>query len=163
MTITPQLSVHDWLALPMPVRQRLAEVFSIPRSTGTLVEGNTVKSDGHTYTDLQAITVGKMQEYLGSGYSSDTTFEEYLNLTITKAEDEVKPTEAAVKTPTKEELLLLEWGAVLNRLRGQAVEHGLDIQLIDLVKQTFNRPLTPVQNGNQNAEKATDTAPTEAK
>jgi hypothetical protein len=61
----PQVTIPQWLELPMPVRLRLKDIFNVPRSSGTEVHNQTVVSDGHTHKDLANITVEKMQEFLG--------------------------------------------------------------------------------------------------
>lgn len=70
MIVEPHINIrlwqHDWLKLPSEVRYRLTEIFEIPRSTGTVVEGNRVLTDGYTNEDLGEVTIEKMQVYLQS-------------------------------------------------------------------------------------------------
>lgn len=56
--------------MPEEVRHKLVVLFDIPRSGRTVVEyraaGAVVTSDGFTPTDIEAITLEKMQGLLGS-------------------------------------------------------------------------------------------------
>lgn len=61
-----QLTIPQWLGLPIDVRMQLKETFGIPRSQGTHVQDNIVTSDGYTHDDLARITVPAMQVYLNS-------------------------------------------------------------------------------------------------
>jgi len=62
------LNQAEWVKLSPSLRIKLAEIFEIPKTTGSQVEvvaGQTiVVSDGHTHNDLKAITVQKMKDYL---------------------------------------------------------------------------------------------------
>lgn len=132
-----QVSVHDWLVLPMSVRIKLREFFNIPKSTGTLVEGNIVKSDGTTYQDLQAITVPKMQEYLGESYVNITDFVLLFNAVVEKIQAtdiELEPTEKVVDPG---QVLMEEWAANLNRMKAQAEGLNLAEQFKTLITNFF--------------------------
>lgn len=65
-----QLAYNIWIKLPEEVRHKLVVLFDIPRSGRTVVEyraaGAVVTSDGFTPTDIEAITLEKMQGLLGS-------------------------------------------------------------------------------------------------
>lgn len=65
-----QLAYNIWIKLPSEVRHNLVVLFDIPRSGRTIVEyraeGPVVTSDGYTPTDIEAITLEKMQGILGS-------------------------------------------------------------------------------------------------
>ncbi len=118
-----QVSVHDWLALPMLTRVKLREIFSIPKSTGSLVEGNVVKSDGTTFTDLKAITVEKMQAYL-----DHTEVDDFVKLfngcvdKIAEADKELEPLEKVDPT----QIILEEWATNIARMQNQAA--GLSLK-----------------------------------
>ena len=60
------LSQLIFIAQTRETREKLVDIFSIPKSGGVVVEGNRLISDGHTPTDLMAVTVDKMQEFLES-------------------------------------------------------------------------------------------------
>jgi hypothetical protein len=64
--LNAQLTVPQWLSLPINTRMRLVKVFGIPRSQGSLVQDNKVMSDGYTHTDLMRISVESMQKFLDS-------------------------------------------------------------------------------------------------
>lgn len=78
---------QNWVDLPKEVRQRLSEVFGIERTGITEVRDQTVISDGYTNTDLQAITLEKMEEYIGS----KETFHRAWELTLAKVKYELNP------------------------------------------------------------------------
>lgn len=64
-----QLAYNIWIKLPSEVRHNLVVLFDIQRSGRTIVEyratGPIVTSDGYTPTDIEAITLEKMQSILG--------------------------------------------------------------------------------------------------
>jgi len=64
--LNAQLTVPQWLSLPISTRMRLVQLFHIPRSQGSLVQDNKVMSDGYTHNDLMHISVEKMQKLLDS-------------------------------------------------------------------------------------------------
>lgn len=98
--ITPQLSVNQWLELPLYVKNRLKEIFSIPKSDGAYVENNVIRSDGHTYEDLSRVSVQAMQEFL---QVKDTDFYILLNQVIEKIEQELKDQEEETARLLEEE------------------------------------------------------------
>lgn len=146
-----QLSVADWLELPIEIRNTLRELFDIPKSKGTIVESNTVISDGTTYEDLASLTVEKMQEYLNTTDSTD--FKDLFDRVTALIE-----TSQIVETPTSvldpKQLMLDEWIAILNRMKGQAVEHSMIEHLHTAVKRIFEiNP--PVINTNVQTKRTT--------
>lgn len=64
------MAYNIWIKLPEEVRHKLVVLFDIPRSGRTVVEyraeGAIVTSDGFTPTDIEAITLDKMQGLLAS-------------------------------------------------------------------------------------------------
>lgn len=67
------ISPMEWLRVIPETRLFLADHFNIKRSGSTQVEQRGeayVVSDGFTPTDLEGLTVEKMQEYLGSKESN---------------------------------------------------------------------------------------------
>lgn len=69
---------------------KLKGLFGINRSQGTVMQDNTVLSDGHTHNDLLAISVEKMQDYLGVKKEKD--FYKLFEGTLAKVEEELHPT-----------------------------------------------------------------------
>lgn len=72
-----------WLKLPKEIRDKLVVLFHIKRTGSTVVDygaaGNTVVSDGYKPTDIEAITLEKMQVLLDS---DSTNFFELLEQVI---------------------------------------------------------------------------------
>lgn len=102
--IRQQLTIPQWLDLPVETRKKLKEVFSIPRSTGSQVIDKTVVCDGHTHKDLMSISVEAMQKFL------DSKAEDFWNLfdvTLEKIQDsfrEEKDRELGKAQKEKEQL-----------------------------------------------------------
>lgn len=102
--MTPQMTIPQWLSLPITVRLRLKALFNVPRSSGTEVLNQTVMSDGHTHKDLAHITVEKMQAFLGV---KTTDFFDLLNEVVSKVSLELSQTteqKMAAARKEKEEL-----------------------------------------------------------
>lgn len=127
-----QVSVHNWLELPMPTRVKLREIFGIKRSQGSLVEGNVVKSDGTTYADLQAITVPKMQEYLRS---SEDDFVTLFNDCVAVVANLDKKVESPKPDPTA--MIIEGWVERLNHMIFQANSLELSEHLNLLISKLF--------------------------
>lgn len=130
-----QVSVHDWLALPMATRVKLREIFKIPRSSHTLVEGNVVKSDGTTYEDLKQLTVPKMQAYLEVNQSD---FIELFNATIAKVEEHDKELEPKDEPITPTAVVLENWSAHLTRMENEAKSLGLTDHFVVLLNKLIS-------------------------
>ncbi len=79
------LTPKDWLQLKKPTREALVKIFNIPQSSFTHVVNNVVDSDGHTFNDLQAISIESMKELT---HSPSDSFDEQFNLIIKMVEDE---------------------------------------------------------------------------
>ena len=62
--MNPQLTKPQWVSYPQSIREKLREIFKIPKSEGCEVCNNMLVSDGSSHQDLQAISVASMQEYL---------------------------------------------------------------------------------------------------
>lgn len=76
----PLLAYHAWLGLPQETRSKLTQLFHIPRTGESIVTtgmlpngtiGGVVQQDGHSASDLYAITVEKMQEVLNNPDEKD--------------------------------------------------------------------------------------------
>lgn len=63
--VSPQITIPQWLALDSQIREKLIELFNIPRSEGTTVVDNRVVSDGHTHADLAVVTLESINKHLG--------------------------------------------------------------------------------------------------
>lgn len=62
-----QLTSYAWLQIPHDIRQELVRIFAIPLTGVRRVEyaeKPIVISDGHTFDDLQTLTIEKMQAFL---------------------------------------------------------------------------------------------------
>ncbi len=140
-----QVNVHDWLALKMQTRIKLREVFAIPKSKGSLVEGNVVKSDGTTHEDLQAVTLAKMQEYLGSENGTPGgDFAALFNACVDKIEEIDKEMEKIPEPPDPKQVVLEEWAALLARMQNQSQQLAMTEQFNALIiKFSPNEPSRP--------------------
>ena len=78
----------DYLSLSKEVRTQLVQIFTIHKSEGVRVVNNEVVSDGSSQQDLiDAITIGKMIEYLGKDWKkvdNDKLFDDLFNKVIAK-------------------------------------------------------------------------------
>lgn len=77
----------QFMHLSKELRDYLAEIFAVPMSGITEVRDQEVISDGHTYADLEVITLEKMCEYIGS----TETFARAWEITCSKAHTELHP------------------------------------------------------------------------
>jgi len=89
----PILSIATWVSLPIDVRLKLRALFNIPRSHHVEVVDDKVRSDGTTPTDFMALTIEKMQKYLGS---ESTDFHKLFNEVVDKVTQEIKPVSVAM-------------------------------------------------------------------
>lgn len=93
------LSRLKWLELDYPTRAKIVELFQVPRSGHTLVENQTVQSDGHTDKDLEYITIEKMQKFTDS---FETDFYQLFTKVIFKIQyPDFKPSNANYVEETK--------------------------------------------------------------
>lgn len=89
------LSIIKWLNLPMNVKQELVRIFEIPQSGYVHVSDNIVLTDGHSDKDLQAVSLEKLQKYLGSSETDyyklfDQVVESIKSPRVYMAREEVK-------------------------------------------------------------------------
>ena len=80
----------QWMQISQKTREKLREIFCIPRSSYSWVRDNYVVTDGVTNKDLEALTDEKMQDYSGVSGTSEKMLEEC----IKKIEKLPKLTEA---------------------------------------------------------------------
>lgn len=80
-----QVVVEQWIEIPFEIRQKLIQLFNVPRTGGSLVQDGRLVTDGHTYVDLKAITVNKMQMFLNS---TEKDFSKLFNNVYSMLEDE---------------------------------------------------------------------------
>lgn len=97
MNIDGQVSYQIWIKLPKEVRDKLVQLFHIPRSGSTVVDygqqGNVVVSDGYKPTDIETITLEKMQALLDT---DRTNFYELFSEVIEHADRLLKPKDKEV-------------------------------------------------------------------
>ncbi len=137
-----QVTIPEWLKLPVPVRQRLVQIFEINRSQGTSVEGNVVISDGYTHKDLEAITLEKMQIFLDS---QEPDFIKLFDAVVKKIEDE-KPVEIKPEDRTRKDLLMEEWSMALGKFKSQAVFFKFEDEFNELVSKITGVTAEKVQS-----------------
>jgi len=82
-----QIYPQVWIQLPKATKDKLVEVFEIPRTGVTEVKDQELVSDGHTAADLMAITNEKMNAYIGS----EETFHRAWEVTLAKVHSELNP------------------------------------------------------------------------
>lgn len=130
-----QLSPNQWLQIPMEIRAKLREIFNIPRSKGNILEGNVIKSDGHTFEDLAVITVEGMQRFTGS---DNTDFMSLFNVTVNQIEDLIEPSVAQEPEIDPKQELIDEWSSVLVRMKQVAEEKQLSVYLEGIIIGIFD-------------------------
>ena len=82
----PILATHTWVSLTNEVRCKIRSLFSIPRSSSTVVNDGVLETDGTTNEDLKHLTIEKMQVYLGD---TQTDFHKLFDKVIAKVNDEL--------------------------------------------------------------------------
>lgn len=85
-----KLYTQIWIDLPQETRNHLKKAFDIPRSGITEIRDQSVVSDGHTNTDLEAITADKMSAYVGSD-TGVLSFSRLWEITLSKVKSELNP------------------------------------------------------------------------
>ena len=64
------ISKNQWKDIPQEIRLKLVDIFQIPRSGQSIVDGGVIKEDGRNENDLAlGLTVDKMRDYLEIGLS----------------------------------------------------------------------------------------------
>lgn len=93
--MNPILSMHTWSSLTNEQRARIRALFSIPRSSHTIVNDGRIETDGTTPKDFEALTIEKMKVYLNSDVED---FHMLFNMVLKRVQDEIegKPIEAPV-------------------------------------------------------------------
>lgn len=129
-TLSPNLSVPQWLTLSNEVRSKIREIFNISKSKGTHLVGNILESDGCTHEDLKAITIEKMQEYLKV---PDTDFFDLFNRVVDSVKIGLIPIEEPKKTVS--ELTMEQWISILIQMKTEAESLGLKTEFIKLLKK----------------------------
>ncbi len=86
---------QHWIDLPQATRNHLVKVFNIPLTGITEIRDQTVVSDGHTNSDLQAITLEKMAAYVGS--PATLSFSRLWEITLSKIKYELNPPVLEIK------------------------------------------------------------------
>ncbi len=59
------IGLRAWLDTKQETRLKIAKLFHMPKSGGTMVTGNRVTSDGHSPDDLALLTLEALQMHLG--------------------------------------------------------------------------------------------------
>lgn len=107
--LQPHLCIHDWLSLDNAVRNKLIEIFNIPKSGGVVMQDNVCLSDGHTAEDLAVVTVELMRKHLGTPLVKD--FYALLNTVIDMIEHPIVV--IAGDVITREEAAQIVPGAII--------------------------------------------------
>ncbi len=134
-----QLSTHQWLQIPQPVRVTLASLFGIKRSEGSFIEGNIVKSDGHTYHDLAVITVPAMQAYLLDTHETD--FFRLFDRIVTILSNQDTTLDEAKAQATRRDLLM-KWTKAIETIREESLKAKLEPEFTQIIKTVFIAGLT---------------------
>lgn len=87
MNIEKVLFVAQWLQLPNEERLLMRELFGIPRTSGSIMIDGKLQSDGCTQSDLRAVSVSAMQNFLDSDVED---FDVLLQATFSKVSVMVK-------------------------------------------------------------------------
>ena len=133
MDLQPHLSVSQWLELPMNIRLRMRDIFAIPRSEGSSVRDGQVTSDGHTYRDLFAVSLEKMQAFLSDGDKNYySLFQKIINRL--SSEEKLSIDEFAEHAKTEN---IAKWTLVLKAIQKEAREYGLLELFNNLIKEIF--------------------------
>ena len=83
----PIISMSMWTSLSNEQRNRIRVLFKIPRSKNTEVNDGHIVTDGTTPEDFKALTIEKMQVYLGEKESTD--FHKLFDKTVAKVIEEL--------------------------------------------------------------------------
>lgn len=79
-----RIYVQFWMSLSKETRNKLAVIFSVPKTGVVEVINDTVLTDGHNNTDLEVITLDNLKAYTGQ---LKGTFSELWEMAIIKASE----------------------------------------------------------------------------
>jgi hypothetical protein len=82
-----QIYPQEWLAIPTRSREKLAELLSVPKSGGTIMQDNTMLSDGRSMKDLAVINVETMSKLVNS---EETDFYKLLEACVKYANEKLE-------------------------------------------------------------------------
>lgn len=137
------ISYLTWMSFNADLKRKLVALFEIPRSGETIVRsgvlpdgtiGSEVQSDGYTIQDLQAISLEKLQEFLGVP-ETDDNFYSLLETLVKNIDDFVEPTDAPEQT---EEVLVQETVTITETVTEEFVPAPYE----DLLKKKEPKPKT---------------------
>lgn len=106
--MNPILSISMWVSLPTEVRYKIRSLFSIPRSSNTVVSDGHIETDGTTTEDFKHLTIAKMQEYLDQDI---TDFHKLFDMVVAKVTDDIegrKPTETIMASSDSPMTVIIE-------------------------------------------------------
>ncbi len=95
----PILSTATWLELSEETRGKLRDLFAIPKTGGREVYGKRLVSDGTTPENLKALSLEKMQEFLGGTIEPD--FHLLFRTVVNKIENPELAEEVRERAPKK--------------------------------------------------------------
>jgi hypothetical protein len=125
--IKEQIFVSHWLQIPSEARQKLAIVFGLGKSGFANVVNNVVVSDGYSDKDLTDITIDKLQNYIGSGFTSKTGIVELLEMAVVKV---MTPEPVKIVSPTPEVSILPKEEAKQARKEYEAKQKKLNKKVV---------------------------------
>lgn len=76
-----------WMSVSKETREKLREIFMIPKSSFIWIDGDVMKSDGVTDKDLEEMTDQKMQDFSGISGTSEQMFNECIKKLETPIEN----------------------------------------------------------------------------
>lgn len=156
--IDVQLTQLQWIELSREVKDKLIDIFHIPRTEPTkinqgLIDGKqqtVVLSDGHSHKDLSVITVKAMQEYLGNYNLTDfyALFNEVLNrISTTQKVD----SEASLRAEKEiiQKGMVEKWRITLEAMKTIADNGGINKEFADLINEYSNVQKTTKQGAKK--------------
>ncbi len=92
-----------WVALSLPTRNKIAQLFSITKKGATQVDSNVVKHDGYVIEDIEAaLTQEAMENFLGLRFASpELLWEAVVNKVEEREVEGGVPFEASAPKKTK--------------------------------------------------------------
>lgn len=97
------INSKTWMEIPKEIRVKLREIFTIPQSSFTWVDGFELKSDGITDKDLEALSDAKMQDFSGISGTSEEMLRaciEKISIPLTDTNIEKTISEEIIKDPS---------------------------------------------------------------